>query len=56
MGKYAGIEVMVHQTDGEHRKFLADVPYALAAWFEFLRKQGAALPPERFTVCGLSVN
>jgi len=52
MGKYAGIEVMVHQTDGQKRKFLADVPYSI----EFLRQQGANLPKHRFVVCNLAVN
>jgi hypothetical protein len=30
MGKFGGIEVMVHQIDGQQRKFLADVPYTVA--------------------------
>jgi hypothetical protein len=34
-----GIEVMVHQTDGQQRKFLADVPYAIAGWFALLQQQ-----------------
>ena len=55
-GKFSGIEVMVHQTDGEQRKFLADVPYAIAGWFAFLKQQGAPLPADRFTICGLPVN
>jgi hypothetical protein len=53
LGKYGGIEVMVHQTDGEQRKFLADVPYAIAGWFAFLMEQGAPLPCDRITVCSL---
>ena len=56
LGKFSGIEVMVHQTDGEQRKFLADVPYSIAGWFAFLKSNGAALPPDRVTVCGLVVN
>jgi hypothetical protein len=56
MGKYGGIEVMVHQTDGQQRKFLADVPYTVAGWFVFLKQHGAPLPPDTFTVCGLPVN
>jgi hypothetical protein len=55
-GKFGGIEVMVHQTDGEQRKFLADMPYAIAGWFAFLRQQGVPLPSDRVTVCGLPVN
>jgi len=43
---------MVHQTDGQKRKFLADVPYSI----EFLRQQGANLPKHRFVVCNLAVN
>jgi hypothetical protein len=56
MGKYGGIEVMVHQTDGQQRKFLADVPYAIAGWFAFMKQQGASLPSDQFTICGLPVN
>jgi hypothetical protein len=56
MGKFNGVEVMVRQTNGEQRKFLADVPYAIAGWFQFLRQHGAALPSLRYTVCGLVVS
>jgi hypothetical protein len=56
MGKYSGIEVMVHQTDGQQRKFLADVPYTTAGWFAFLKQKGAVLPSNIFTVCGLPVS
>jgi hypothetical protein len=56
MGKFGGIEVMVHQIDGQQRKFLADVPYTVAGWFAFLKQQGAPLPTDTFTVCGLPVN
>jgi hypothetical protein len=35
---------------------LSDVPYAIAGWFGFLKQHGAALPAERFTICGLPVN
>jgi hypothetical protein len=55
LGKWGGIEVMVHQTDGQKRKFSADVPYTIAGWFEFLKRQGALLPHEVITVCGLTV-
>jgi hypothetical protein len=56
MGKRSGIEVMVYQTDGKQRKFLADVPYSIAGWFAFLKSQDATLPTDRITVCGLGVN
>jgi hypothetical protein len=56
VGKYSGVEVMVHQIDGKQRKFLADVPYSIAGWFAFLKQQGAVLPPDAFIVCGLPVN
>jgi hypothetical protein len=56
LGKYGGIEVMVYQTDGQQCKFLADVPYAIAGWFAFLKQQGASVLADRFTVCGLPVN
>jgi hypothetical protein len=57
LGKYGGgIQVIVHQTDGQQRIFLADVPYAIAGWFAFLKHQGAPLPATSFIVCGLPVN
>jgi hypothetical protein len=55
-GKYGGgIQVIVHQTDGQQRIFLADVPYAIAGWFAFLKQQGASVPATSFIVCGLPV-
>jgi hypothetical protein len=56
LGKYGGIEVMVHQTDGQKYKFLADLPFVIAGWLAFLKQQGAPLPADRLTVCGLPVN
>jgi len=56
LGKYSGIEVLVRQIDDEQHKFLADAPFAIAGWFAFLKQQGALLPGNRFTVCGLPVN
>lgn len=56
MGKYGGLEVMVHQIDGQQCKFLADVPYTVAGWFAFLKQEGASLPQTSFTICGLPVN
>lgn len=50
-GKFDGIEVMVHQTDGKKRKFLADVPFAVAGWVNFLEGHGVALP-SNIVVCG----
>lgn len=55
LGKWSRIEVMVHQTDGQKRKFSADVPYTIAGWIEFLKRKGARLPPEVIIICGLTV-
>ena len=55
VGKYSGIEVLVNQKDGTVRKFLADVPWSIAGWFQFLANRGASLPAESYKVCGLQV-
>lgn len=55
MGKFGGVEVLVNQKDGTVRKFLADVPAAIAGWFQFLADHGATLPPEEQRVCNLMV-
>jgi hypothetical protein len=45
LGKYGGdIQVIVHQTDGQQRIFLADVPYAIAGWFLFPETTRCACP------------
>ena len=56
VGKFSGIEVLVTQKNGEVRKFLGDVPWAIAGWFSFLADYGGALPPEDFVVCNLLVH
>lgn len=56
LGKFAGIEVMVHQTNGEQRKFLADVPYSIAGWIAFFNQHGPNLPPGEIYVCGMCVS
>jgi hypothetical protein len=56
VGKFSGVEVLVNQKDGNVRKFLADVPWAIAGWFQFLGMHGAALPTKDFVVCNLSVH
>ena len=43
VGKYSGVEVLMNQKDGTVRKFLGDVPWAIAGWFQFLAGQGVAL-------------
>jgi hypothetical protein len=56
VGKFSGIEVLVNQKDGTVRKFLGDVPWSIAGWFNFLADQATRLPSEEFLVCGLVVN
>lgn len=55
VGKYSGVEVLVSQRDGTTRKFLADVPWSIAGWFQFLADQGAAIPAQDYIVCNLRV-
>ena len=55
IGKSGGVEILVKERDGTVRKFLGDVPWAIAGWFRFLSERGATLPLEEYQVCGLSV-
>lgn len=55
VGKFSGVEVLVNQRDGTRRKFLGDVPWAVAGWFRFLDARGASLPAEKVKVCNLCV-
>ena len=55
VGKYGGVEVLVTERDGTVRKFLGDVPWAIAGWFQFLESKGAALPPDEYCICGICV-
>jgi hypothetical protein len=55
IGKFGGVEVLVIERDGTVRKFLGDVPWAIAGWFQFLAAQGAALPADEHRICGLCV-
>ncbi len=43
IGKFGGVEVLVTERDGTVRKFLGDVPWVIAGWFQFLAAQGATL-------------
>ncbi|MEY9185783.1 hypothetical protein ABIG06_007338 [Bradyrhizobium sp. USDA 326] len=54
IGKFGGVEILVTDRDGTVRKFLGDVPWAIAGWFRFLVGR-AALPREEYRVCGLCV-
>jgi hypothetical protein len=56
LGKFGSVEVMVHQTNGEQRKFLADVPYSIAGWIAFFNQHQAQLPSDELYVCGMCVN
>jgi hypothetical protein len=55
IGKFGGVEVLMTERNGTTRKFLGDVPWAIAGWFQFLAAQGTALPPDEYRVCGLCV-
>lgn len=56
VGKFSGVEVMVNQRDGTVRKFLADVPWAVAGWFRFLADHGATIPATDYVVCNFRVH
>lgn len=55
VGKMGGVEVVVHQDDGQLRKFLGDVPAAVRGWLQFLANAGAILPVGDLTVCNVKV-
>jgi hypothetical protein len=55
IGKPGGVEILITERGGSVRKFLGDVPWAIAGWFQFLRAQGTTLPPDGCRVCGLCV-
>ncbi len=56
VGKFSGVEILVNEKNGERRKFLGDVPWAIAGWFRFLRNHGATFPASRYYACGLRVD
>jgi hypothetical protein len=56
IGKLSGVEIIVNEKDGERRKFLGDVPWAIAGWFRFLRNHGVTTPGIRYDACGLRVD
>ncbi len=55
IGKFGGVEVLVTERGASVRKFLGDVPSAIAGWFQFLVAQGTTLPPDEYRVCGVCV-
>ncbi|MBN9306907.1 MAG: hypothetical protein BGO82_05615 [Devosia sp. 67-54] len=55
VGKMGGVEVAVHQDNGDLRKFLGDVPAAVRGWLQFLSNNGAVLPPNSVSVCNVKV-
>jgi hypothetical protein len=56
LGKYGGVEVIVHAKNDGSWKFLADVPYSIAGWVAFLKRNGVTLPDVDIYVCGMRVN
>jgi hypothetical protein len=56
VGKYSGIEVIVHDKKGKSWKFLGDAPVALAAWFRFLSGEGAVFPSGPYQMCNLQLH
>jgi hypothetical protein len=56
VGKFSGVEVIVHDNTGKSWKFEGDAPVAVAAWFRFLAVQGATLPIDRYEVLNVRVH
>jgi len=56
VGKCSGVEVLVNQRDGTIRKSLADVPWSIAGWFQFLADSGAVIPVQDYVVCNMRVH
>jgi hypothetical protein len=56
VGKASHPEIIVNEKGGERRKFLGDVPWAIAGWFRYLKNHRATIPPTRYDVCGLRVD
>lgn len=56
IGKFGGVEVIVRETAGGSWKFLGDIPTTIAAWFRFLRAEGASLPPGPYLVSSIQVH
>lgn len=56
VGKFGGVEVIVRETAGASWKFLGDAPTTIAAWFQFLVAQGAALPAGPYLVSNMQVH
>ncbi|MBT9288263.1 hypothetical protein [Prosthecodimorpha staleyi] len=55
VGKWDGVEVLVHQINGELWKVLGDVPAAVHGWFHFFLIHGAKQTTSEISVCGLRV-
>lgn len=53
VGKFSGVEVLVNQKDGTVRKFLGDVPWAIAGWLQFLADHGSPAPAGDYIICGM---
>ena len=56
VGKFSGVEVIVHENTGTSWKFEGDAPEAIAAWFRFLGMRGASLPSGPYKLLGLGVH
>jgi hypothetical protein len=56
VGKFGGVEVIVHEDSGTSWKFEGDAPVAVAAWFRFLASRGASLPNNQYEMFGLKVH
>ncbi|AZO49909.1 hypothetical protein [Mesorhizobium sp. M4B.F.Ca.ET.058.02.1.1] len=55
VGKFGGLEVLVQERSGVKWKFLGDAPVAVSAWFKHLAANGAVLPAQMQTVCGVQI-
>jgi hypothetical protein len=55
VGKWSGVEVIVHDKVGKQWKFMGDAPIAINAWMRFLKAHGASLPDIPYKVCGFQL-
>jgi hypothetical protein len=52
IGKFSGMEIIVNQKSGDRRKFLGDVPWAIAGWFKYLESHGIKIAGSPYDLWG----
>jgi hypothetical protein len=54
-GKYGGVEVLATQRNGEVKKVMADLPYGVAGWLNYMATHGLVVPEPSYKICGIVV-